>query len=85
MRPLLNIASVPCAAKCCTRDSNIDQLTALHPTDRSFQKVTITPPPENNRVLAQSLEPLHWMMAWISHARYGAGCLLQGLRPPPFS
>jgi hypothetical protein len=52
-------AIVPCAANCYTKDSKIDQLTALHPTDRLIPKVKITPPPENDRVPAQSLEPLH--------------------------
>jgi hypothetical protein len=54
---------VPCAANCWTVDSKTNRLIALHTTDRLIPKVTITPPPENDRVPAQSLKPLQRLMA----------------------
>jgi hypothetical protein len=41
----------------------LTNLLHFYTTDRPIPKVSITPPPENDRVLAQSLQPLQRLMA----------------------
>jgi hypothetical protein len=63
----------------------LTNLLHFYTTDRPIPKVSITPPPKNDRGLVHSLKPLQSLMAWISQAHDVSKCLVQDARSPLLS